>query len=126
MCASSKPLPTQAIGRRRLALDMFVARAAAGIAAAAVSLRRVDALVFTGGIGEHAGRLRSVIVDRLATLGLDPIGPDETGQDRLLPALTRVGAEAVAAPAVLRIEAREDLIVARAAVALAGGQRNSN
>ena len=38
-------------------------------------------LVFTGGIGEHAGRVRSAIVDRLAVVGLGPIASDETGED---------------------------------------------
>jgi acetate kinase len=71
----------------RLAVAMFVRRAAAGIAAAATSLPRVDALVFTGGIGEHAADVRAAIVSRLAVL-------------RLAPA------------AVLVVEAREDLVIA--------------
>ena len=37
-----------------LAIEMFVRRAAAGIAAATTHLASVDAIVFTGGIGEHA------------------------------------------------------------------------
>ena len=100
-------------GDARLALDMFVRRAAAGIAAAATSLERLDALVFTGGIGEHAGPLRARIVARLGVLGVPAIDETETGEDRVL----------VGAPiAVLRVEAREDLVMARAAErALSGG-----
>jgi acetate kinase len=86
-----------------LAVDMFVARAAAGIAAAATALRRWDALVFTGGIGEHAAGTRREIVSRLATLGVPPIGADEVGRDRAL---------AAGPPAVIRLEAREDLVAA--------------
>ncbi len=52
--------------RARLAIDMFVSRAAAGIAAAATALPRLDALVFTGGIGENSAAVRSAIVRRLA------------------------------------------------------------
>src|SRR5262249_15797578 len=55
----------------QLAVAMFVRRAAEGIAAAATSLPRIDALVFTGGIGEHAAPIRDAIVDRLATLRLE-------------------------------------------------------
>jgi acetate kinase len=55
----------------RLAVAMFARRAAAGIAAAATSLPRLDALVFTGGIGEHAAAVREEIVGRLAGLGFD-------------------------------------------------------
>jgi len=105
--------------RARLALEMLVDRAAAGVAAVMVSLRRLDALVFTGGIGEHAGRVRAEIVDRLAVLGLGPIPPDETGEDRVLAGTAELGPFSVRATAILRIEAREDLIVARAVAVLA-------
>lgn len=93
--------------RAGLALEMFASRAAAAIAAAATALPRLDALVFTGGIGEGAGRVRATIVDRLAVLGVPRIPPRETGHDRVL---------AGGPPAVLRVEAREDLIAARLAV----------
>jgi acetate kinase len=98
----------------RLALDMFAGRAAAGIAAAATSLERIDAVVFTGGIGEHAGPLRAGIVVRLGVLGVAPIDTTENGKDRVLGA---------GPPAVVRVEAREDLVMARAATVLlaAGG-----
>ena len=56
--------------RAALALAIFVRRAAEGICAAASSLRRLDALVFTGGIGENAAQLRAAIVNRLAVLGV--------------------------------------------------------
>src|SRR6266545_2483333 len=60
--------------RAALAIDKFcysVAKAAAGMI---VSLGRVDALVFTGGIGENAVRVRAQVLGLLAFAGfaLDP------------------------------------------------------
>lgn len=91
--------------RATLALDMFARRAAAGIAAVATALPTLDALVFTAGIGEHAAPVRSAIVARLAVLGLAPIAADVVDEDAVLSA---PGARV----AVLRIEAREDLVIA--------------
>ena len=99
--------------RARVAMEMFVDRAAAGIGAACVALDRLDALVFTGGIGENAGRVRAAIVERLAVLGFRPTTPEETGEDRLLSSNPRAGHVDRRQPAVLRIEAREDLVIAR-------------
>lgn len=103
--------------RSRLALEMFADRAAAGIAAAATRLDRLDALVFSGGIGENAGRLRAAIVGRLASLGLAPISELESGHDRLLAPLSPEtdGTARGGRPVALRVEAREDLVAARAA-----------
>ena len=97
--------------RAQLAIDIFVRRAAAGIAVAATSLARVDALVFTGGIGEHAVDVRSAIVARLAPLGLEPLGPSTGSGDGLL---SVPGARI----AVLRVAAREDVVIAEAAALL--------
>jgi acetate kinase len=105
--------------RSRLALEMFADRAAAGIAAAATRLVRLDALIFSGGIGENAGRLRAAIVGRLALLGFDPVSESETGRDRVLGAVAghggAAGRGAGGRPVALRVEAREDLVAARAA-----------
>ena len=54
----------------RLAVDMFIARLVAEIGAAAAAIGGLDALVFTGGIGEHAAIIREAVVERLAWLGL--------------------------------------------------------
>lgn len=88
----------------RLAIDMFVRRAAGAIAAVATALRRLDALVFTGGIGEHAGIVRSAICARLATLGVPALPAADVNEDAILgPGRT---------PAILRIAAREDVVIA--------------
>ncbi len=91
--------------RARLAFDMFVGRAAEGIAAAASALPRLDALVFTGGIGEHSVRARGAICARLAVLGVMPLQDHERAEDGIVSA---DGAKI----AVLRIEAREDIVIA--------------
>jgi acetate kinase len=102
--------------RARLALEMFADRAAAGIAGAAARLPRLDAVVFSGGIGENAGRLRADIVDRLAVLGLEAITADESGGDRVLAQAGggRAGPP-FGRPVAIRVEAREDFVAARAA-----------
>lgn len=53
----------------KLALEVFCFRAAKYIAAMAVSLTKLDALIFTGGIGENASLVREKIIDHLVILG---------------------------------------------------------
>ena len=86
----------------RLAINMFVRRAAAAIAAAATSLPRIDALVFTGGIGEHSHFIRTRIVGRLAGLGV----PDDLRDADADAVLTR------GPISVLVVQAREDRVIA--------------
>ncbi len=90
-----------------LALELFVRRAAAGIAAAATCLPAIDAVVFTGGIGENSGRMRARIVASLAVLGIPTIPDADVHGDEVLTDVAR-------APAVLRIQAREDIVIAEA------------
>jgi acetate kinase len=47
-----------------MALEVFVHRVAAAVAAMATACGGVDVLAFTGGIGEHAGDVREQIVER--------------------------------------------------------------
>jgi acetate kinase len=97
--------------RARMALDMFARHAAAAVAAASTALDRLDALVFTGGIGEHAGSIRSNIVARLGVLGF----PDAL-RDAMPDAVLAAGP-----PSALVIGAREDLVIAEEVAALLGG-----
>jgi acetate kinase len=101
--------------RAALALELFVRRAAAGIAAAATELRRLDGVVFTGGIGENAGPVRARIAARLGAIGVATISPEDPGQDAVLSAGGHM-------PAVLRIGAREDVVIAEATAELATDQ----
>jgi acetate kinase len=91
--------------RAKLALEMFARRAASGIAGAAASLDRLDALVFTGGIGENSASMRAAITARLAVLGIAEVG-ETAPSDTIL-------SSAGATVAVLRVQAREDLAIAR-------------
>jgi acetate kinase len=98
-----------------LALRMFVRRVAAGIAAAATSLERLDAIVFTAGIGERSARVRAEVVARLGALGVGAITDPEGGEDAVV-------SEPEARVTVLRIGAREDLVIARETAALIAGR----
>jgi acetate kinase len=102
-------------GPATLALQLFVRRAAECIAAAATALPALDAIVFTGGIGENAAGLRARIVARLGAIGVAPIAETAPAEDSVLSSGN--------APAILRIVAREDLVVAREAARLVGSGR---
>ncbi len=77
----------------RLAVDYFVYQAAKHIGALAAVLGGVDALVFTGGIGEHAAEIRARICAASAWLGvsLDPAA-NAAGATRLTRPGSRVSA----------------------------------
>lgn len=90
-----------------LALELFVRRTAAGIAAAATCLPALDGVIFTGGIGEHSGRMRARISDRLAAVGVPSVPQADVSDDAVLSAPG-------ATTAVLRIRAREEIVIADA------------
>jgi acetate kinase len=91
-----------------LALDVYVHRLRAGIAAMAASMGGVDAVVFTGGVGEHASEVRRRAVDGLGFLGvaLDAERNEAAEGDAV------IGLEGASVAAVV-IEAREDVEIAR-------------
>jgi acetate kinase len=68
--------------RASLALEVFVYRLAKAIAGMVVGLERLDALVFTGGIGEHSAVVRRLVLARLPFLGLaeDPAANAQDGR----------------------------------------------
>tara|TARA_R110002167_G_scaffold180956_17_gene381193 strand:- start:1665 stop:2894 length:1230 start_codon:yes stop_codon:yes gene_type:complete len=55
----------------KLALDVFCFRAAKYIAAMSTSLDKLDALIFTGGIGENSSLVREKIISHLVILGFE-------------------------------------------------------
>ncbi len=57
-----------------LAIEVFCYRLAKSLAAMSCALRRLDGLIFTGGIGENSALIRSKTLDHLGLLGftLDP------------------------------------------------------
>ncbi|MDG2051543.1 MAG: acetate/propionate family kinase [Myxococcota bacterium] len=64
LLASSSP-------EAREAIDLFVYRAAQEIASMIVALGGLDALVFTGGVGENSAFLREAVCARLSWLGIE-------------------------------------------------------
>ena len=54
----------------RLALDVYLHRLRAAIAAMAAALGGLDALVFTGGVGERSAPVRELTADGLGFLGV--------------------------------------------------------
>jgi acetate kinase len=56
--------------KAQLALEVFCYRLAKGIAAMSVALGKLDALIFTGGIGENSVFVRAKTLESLGVLGL--------------------------------------------------------
>jgi acetate kinase len=56
--------------RAREAIDYFAHRIRMEIGALAATLKGLDALVFTGGIGEHSACIRAAVLDEMRWLGL--------------------------------------------------------
>ena len=97
----------------RLALDVYLHRLRAAIASMAAAMGGVDALVFTGGVGEHAAAVRAAAAGGLAFLG---VGVDEERNgaahaDAVITALSATVATVV-------VTAREDREIARQVRAL--------
>jgi acetate kinase len=70
LSADMRTLLASELPAARLALDHFVESAVRELAGMAAAMRGVDAIVFTGGIGENAAALRSRIVGTAAWMGL--------------------------------------------------------
>jgi len=70
------------------ALDLFVYRIARELGALSAALRGIDALVFTGGIGENAAPIRARVCRDAKWLGLDF---DEEANERGGPCISRPG-----------------------------------
>jgi acetate kinase len=97
-----------------LAIAIFVHRARQAIGASAVTLGGVDALVFTGGIGEHSAAIRAGVCEGLSCLGLE-IDSDANASAQPDTFVSTRGSRS----SILVVTAREDLMMARAARALA-------
>ena len=70
--------------RARLSVEMFCYQAAKAAGALAAALGGLDALVFTGGIGEHAAAVRERICQRLAHLGAFAIHVLPADEERVI------------------------------------------
>lgn len=105
-----------------LAIDVFCYRLAKGLLGLCAGLDRIDALVFTGGIGEHAAAVRAETLAHLEILGptLDPVRnaadgvvvpPSSGAEGRITADLSRL--------LVLVIPTNEELVIARETARLA-------
>jgi acetate kinase len=94
--------------RAELARETYLHRLRASIAAMAAATGGLDAIVFTGGVGENSAEIRQRAMDGLGFLGIagDPASNDSGAGDR------QIGAPAAAARALV-IAAREDIEIAR-------------
>ncbi len=95
-------------GDAQLALEVYVHRLAAGVAAMAAALGGIDALAFTGGVGERSHEVRARAAAHLAFLGV--------ALDEQLSVRGEGDREIGAAGAQVRtvvLAAREDLEIAR-------------
>ena len=90
-----------------LAIDVFVHRLAKAVAGLVVGLGRLDALVFTGGIGENDARTRAMTVGALGFLGLE-LDP-ERNRDHGRSSDGRVGSGG--GPDVLVVPTDEELMI---------------
>jgi acetate kinase len=99
----------------RLALAVFSYRVATAVGAMAAALGGLDAIVFTAGIGENSASVRAAVCERLGFFGveLDPEGNEAARPD-----------STVSTPdspvRVVVVEAREDIVAARATRELLG------
>ena len=108
--------------RAELGIAVYIHRLRAGIAAMASAMGGLDALVFTGGVGENAPGIRSRAADGLGFLGA------AVAQDQNSAATLDAEIGAVDAPVrVFAIRAREDIEIARGVRrALGGGQASAD
>jgi acetate kinase len=92
----------------RLAVDVYIHRLRASIAAMAAAMHGLDVLVFTGGVGEHAPVIRA-----RAAAGLDFLGVAlDADANAVASGDAEIGAPG-AAVRTLVVTAREDLEIAR-------------
>jgi acetate kinase len=94
--------------RCRLALDVYLHRLVAGVAAMAAAMGGLDAVVFTGGVGERAAKVRALACEALDFLGVEldlGVNAGVDGDALLSPADARTD--------VAVVTAREDIEIAR-------------
>jgi acetate kinase len=93
--------------RCRLAFDVYIHRLAAAIAAMATAMGGIDALAFTGGVGENSPRIRQAASEGSAFLGVEidtALNTEATADVRLSPDEATV--------TCLALRAREDIEIA--------------
>ena len=97
------------------AIDYFTFRCQREVGAMAAALGGIDALVFSGGIGENSRLIRARICERLGWMGIEIDHARNAGNDRVI-------SNDFARTTVLVIPTNEELVIARAARAAVGLQ----
>ena len=96
--------------RAVLAIAIYVHRLRQAIGAMAATLGGLDAVVFTGGVAEHAAAIREAACRPLAFLGLEL----DCNRNAVVDADAVISAES-SRVAILVIQSREDIIICREA-----------
>jgi acetate kinase len=114
-----RTLLTSTEPRARLAVDLFVYRIGRELGSLAAALGGMDALVFTGGIGEHAKAIRERVCRDAGWLGveLDPAANEAVGP-RISTRSSRTGAWV--------IPTNEELMIARHTKRLIAGMHEKS
>ena len=103
--------------RATLAIDVFCYRLAKALLGLGAALDRIDALVFTGGIGEHAAPIRAQTLAQMTILG--PVLDAARNADHGKGAGGRITADGSALLALV-IATNEELMIARETARLLG------
>ena len=113
-------LERSAAGDRQalLALEVYIHHLRASIAAMVASLGGIDALAFTGGVGERSAPVRALTAEGLAFLGIELDGPANDAATGAADA--EVGASAAPVRAFV-VPAREDVEIAGHVREVVGG-----
>jgi acetate kinase len=102
----------------RLALAVYTPRVRQAVGALAVTMGGIDALIFTAGVGEHAGGVREAVCAGLEFLGLE--------LDVEANAVCRPDADVARRKSrgrILVIATREDVMMLREVIQVLGGER---
>jgi len=103
--------------RARLAFDVYIHRLRRGIGAMLPALGGLDAVVFTGGVGEHAPAVRAAALEPFAFLGVE-VDAGRNAASRPDADVASAGSEV----SVLVVAAREAWAIARASAGVVAGR----
>lgn len=115
-CRTLQEARSQGNPRAALAIDVMVHRLARHLGAHLTSLPRLDALIFTGGIGENSALVRELTIKRLGVFGLQL---DETKNQHTYGGLHAV-ISSPDTPIVAVIPTNEEKMIAQDAAVIAG------
>ena len=111
LTADMKTLLDSSDPKAKLAIEIYCYRIGRELGSLAAALGGVDALVFTGGVGENAALIRAKVCEGAAWLGLDF---DPAANDARKPLIARAGSRV----AVWVVPTDEELAIARHTQAL--------